>query len=93
MDPKYKDFINMGYHLSKIERGTFGEFSKIKEEFLEAEDALSQGNKVMELIELSDLIGAIEAYCSKYNITLQDLITMKEATGRAFSDGTRTARN
>ena len=83
----------MGYHLTEIERGTFGEFSKIKEEFLEAEDALLQGNKVMALIELSDLIGAIEAYCCKHNITLEDLIKMKEATGRAFNDGTRTARN
>ncbi len=85
--------VNMGYHISKIERGTFGEFSKIKEEFLEAQDALSQENKVMTILELSDLIGAIEAYCLKYNITLQDLIKMKEATGRAFGDGTRSSRN
>jgi len=83
----------MGYHISKIERGIFGEFSKIKEEFLEAEDALLQDNKIMTLLELSDLIGAIEAYCLKHDITLNDLLKMKEATGRAFNDGTRTSRN
>ncbi len=46
----------------------------------------------MLLVELADLIGAIEGYCTKHNITLDDLITMKEATKRAFSDGTRTPR-
>jgi hypothetical protein len=83
----------MGYHKTEIPRGEFGEFSKIREEFLESEDALDQDNKVMLLVELADLIGAIEGYCeSKYNITLQDLLTMKEATKRAFNDGTRSPR-
>ncbi len=82
----------MGYHINKIERGQFGEFSKIKEEFLEAEDAIEQGNKIMLLVELADLIGAIEGYCENHNITLSDLIKMKEATKRAFTDGTRTPR-
>ena len=35
----------MGYHLRKIEKGTLGEFSKIKEEFEELEDANKQSNK------------------------------------------------
>ena len=83
----------MGYHIKKIERGVFGEFSKIKEEFLEAEDSIEQGNTVMTLIELSDLIGSIEAYVSKYNMSLDDLIRMKDATKRAFTDGTRQSRN
>jgi hypothetical protein len=83
----------MGYHINKIERGVFGEFSKIKEEFLEAEDSIEQGNTVMTLIELSDLIGSIEAYVRKYNMTLDDLIRMKEATKRAFTDGTRQSRS
>ncbi len=82
----------MGYHINEIERGEFGEFSKIREEFLECEDALQQGNKVMLLVELSDLIGAIEGYCSKYNLKLDDLLKMKEATKRAFKDGTRESR-
>ena len=75
----------MGYHLTEIERGEYGEFSKIR-------DAIEQVNKVMLLVELADLIGAIEGYCTKHNITLDDLITMKEVTKRAFSDGTRTPR-
>ena len=83
----------MGYHNKEIPRGKFGEFSKIKEEFLEAEDAFEQDNKVMMLVELSDLLGAIEGYCSKHNITLNDLLRMKEATKRAFNDGTRSPRN
>lgn len=82
----------MGYHSKEIPRGKFGEFSKIKEEFMEAEDAFEQGNKVMLLVELADLIGAIEGYCSIYNITLDDLLKMKESTKRAFNDGTRSPR-
>lgn len=51
----------MGYHVKKIRRGELGHFSKIQEEFDELTDAYEQSNPVMELIELSDLIGAIEA--------------------------------
>lgn len=82
----------MGYHKNEIPRGKFGEFSKIKEEFLEAEDAFEQDNKLMLLLELSDLIGAIEGYCDKYNLDLEDILKMKESTKSAFSDGTRISR-
>jgi phosphoribosyl-ATP pyrophosphohydrolase len=82
----------MGYHSKEIKKGQFGEFSKIKEEFLEAEDAFDQGNNVMLLVELSDLLGAIEAFCGKHNMKLDDLIKMKEATKSAFMDGTRKSR-
>ena len=78
-----------GYHKNKIGKGVLGEFSKIREEVLEAEDALEQNNKVMLLVELCDLIGAIEAYVEKHNMNLDDLITMKNATKGAFLDGTR----
>ena len=84
----------MGYHKTEIPRGKYGEFSKIREEFLEAEDALEQDNKIMLMVELSDLVGSIEAYCKlHHNITLDDLIIMKEATKRAFTDGTRKPRD
>lgn len=79
----------MGYHIKKIDKGVLGEFSKIREEFLEAEDAIEQGNKVMLLVELCDMIGAIEAFVSGYNISLEDLLKMKDATKRAFLDGSR----
>ncbi len=81
----------MGYHKTEIPKGVLGEFSKIEEEFLEAVDAQIQGNKIMTLLELSDLLGAIENYTvNKHNITLADLITMKSATESAFKDGTRS---
>jgi len=83
----------MGYHTRKISRGTFGEPSKIREEFEEFEDAHFQGNTVMKLVELCDLIGAIEAYAvKKHNITLEELIIMKNATKSAFEEGERESR-
>ena len=62
---------------------------EFEEEFLELKDAYGQNNKVLEICELCDLVGAIEAYAQKYNLTLADLIKMKEANKRAFQDGTR----
>jgi len=79
----------MGYHKNEIKKGILGEFSKIKEEFLEAEDAYIQGNNIMLLLELSDMLGAIEDFLEKHNMDLQDLIKMKNATQSAFKDGTR----
>lgn len=80
----------MGYHVRDIPKGRLGEFSKIREEFMEAEDALEQKNKIMMLVELSDIIGAIESYCEKnYNIGLEDIIIMNRATKKAFNDGDR----
>lgn len=78
--------------MSVIPRGVFGEPSKIQEEFLEFKDAIEQNNKIMALVELADLIGAIEGYVNKSGITLDDLVAMKDATKRAFEDGTRTER-
>ena len=79
----------MGYHLTTIPKGVLGEYSKVQEEFLELTDAHNQENKVLEICELCDLIGAIELYANKFNLTLDDLIKMKEANKKAFEDGTR----
>lgn len=80
----------IGYHLYDIPKGELGERSKIIEEFKEWQDACEQDCKVMELVELSDLIGAIELYTNKhYNLTLNDLIKMKDITERAFENGRR----
>ena len=80
----------MGYHKRKIEKGVYGHFSKIKEEMDELLDAHEQGNPIMELIEISDLIGAIEAYTlGNYNITVHDILVMKNATQSAFESGDR----
>jgi len=80
----------MGYHKVKIEKGKFGEFSKIVEEYLELEDAVSQEAKVLIICELCDLIGAIEAYVNEaYNLSLNDLVKMKNLTKEAFKEGKR----
>ena len=81
----------MGYHLTKIERGEYGEISKIEEEVAELQDAAIQGNKIMELVELSDLVGAIDGYLQEHHpgTTMTDLITMAAATRRAFITGAR----
>ena len=79
----------MGYHKTQIPKGVLGEFSKISEEYLELFDAVEQDNKILEICELCDLVGAIEAYANKFNLSLNDIIKMKDATANAFNDGTR----
>lgn len=82
-----------GYHTISIMRGEFGEFSKIIEEAIEAEDAYKTNNPVMLLQELSDLLGAIEGFTvAKYNITLDDLRVMTAVTKKVFEEGHRTPR-
>ena len=79
----------MGYHVNKIPKGVLGENSKIVEEFLELQDAYEQGNIILQICEMCDLIGAIEAKARVFNLTLQDLVVMKDATKQAFLDGER----
>lgn len=81
----------MGYHINEIEKGVLGESSKIIEEVAELHDAEEQGNKVLALCELADLIGAIDHYLEKKfpGITVEDLKKMSDATRRAFEDGSR----
>lgn len=83
---------NRGYHVSDIPRGEFGQLSKITEEYLELVDANTQGVRIMEVNELADLLGAVEAYASTLGFTLSDLIAMKERTASAFASGDRVAR-
>lgn len=82
-----------GYHIRPIPKGKLGELSKVLEELDEATDAEGQNNPVMVLLELSDLLGAVDAYLqAKFNghITMTDLMTMASATKRAFDSGERT---
>jgi len=80
----------MGYHKVNIEKGVLGEMSKITEEINELEDAVAQDANVLIICELCDLIGAIEAYTEKrFNLTLEDLITMKNMTKESFNEGKR----
>lgn len=80
-----------GYHKTIITKGILGEISKIQEELDELKDAYDQNNKVLELCELADIIGAINLYLIKHfpDITIHNLITMAEATERAFENGER----
>ena len=80
-----------GYHITPIQKGTLGESSKILEEVHELIDAELQGCKVMAILELADLLGAIEAYLenTKYGVTLEDLRLMSSITKRAFLNGHR----
>lgn len=81
----------MGYHTHPINKGTPGEPSKIQEEFEEFKDAIAQESKLMALIELSDILGAISLYLEKYHPSLDiyDLAQMASLTRSAFQDGSR----
>ncbi len=60
--------FNPGYHLSPIPRGELGEFSKVLEEALECQDAHRQGVDLMVLIELSDMVGALNAFRDRHRL-------------------------
>jgi hypothetical protein len=81
-----------GYHLAPIAKGVLGEPSKILEEVHELIDAVAQDARVMELVELSDLMGAVEAFLQKRHpgYTLDDLMTFSAITKRAFVNGHRS---
>lgn len=53
---------NPGYHVNVIDKGVYGQFSKVAEEFQEVQDAWEQNCSIMALVELSDMLGAMEAY-------------------------------
>jgi len=80
-----------GYHVTEIEKGVLGELSKIREELDELFDAREQEVRIMELVELSDLYGAIEAYVHDKHpgISMDDLKAMSAVTKRAFANGRR----
>lgn len=84
----------MGYHRAEIRKGVIGRLSKVQEELDEALDAEAQGDRIMLLVELSDMIGALEAYLeAEYvDFSLEDLISFSDKTRSAFHDGTRKAR-
>ncbi len=79
----------MGYHKREIEKGEYGQFSKILEEFLELEDAYLQNDKILQICEFTDLIGAIEEYIKKFNLTIKDLKDFSDKTKEAFKQGDR----
>lgn len=82
----------MSYHVSEIPKGVYGEFSKIKEEFYEAQDAVAQGDNILLLNEICDLYGAIEEFVKRtYNMSMQDVEKFSKLTKSAFESGRRTS--
>ena len=80
-----------GYHIKDIQKREFGTVGKIVEESLELEDAFNQNCKVMMLVELSDLYGAINGFLHNHfpDMTMEDLAKMSDITKRAFENGFR----
>lgn len=80
----------MGYHIKEITKGHIGEFSKIAEEYAELADAYFQNNDILMLVELSDLVGAIDLFVKRnYNLTIMDVVAFSNLTQSAFQDGSR----
>ena len=80
----------MGYHINtNIPKGQIGEFSKITEEYHELNDAYLQDDKILQICELTDLIGAIEEYIKKFNLTIDDLKKFSDKTKQAFKENKR----
>jgi phosphoribosyl-ATP pyrophosphohydrolase len=79
----------MSYHIAKIKKGVLGKASKIQEELDELVDAENQNNKIMAMVELSDIYGALRLVAKEYGVTMDDLQVMADATERAFKNGHR----
>lgn len=85
---------NYGYHIDTIPRGVYGTSSKLLEEVLEIIDSEKQECKIMTLVELADLYGAINGYL-EHNFpskTMEDIKKMSDITQRAFINGHRKSR-
>lgn len=78
-----------GYHLRHIPKGILGQVSKIREELEELEDAAVQQNHLLQLVEASDLYGALERFAESKGVTMQQLADMAAVTRRAFDLGAR----
>jgi len=80
----------MGYHKREIPKGEYGEFSKITEEYTELLDAWEQGDRILVLCELADLVGAIEGFMDyEMGMRLDEAIKFMEKTKSAFQEGDR----
>ena len=79
----------MSYHIDEIKKGKFGEISKVQEEVSEYIDAEKQGIKIMAMLELADIYGALEAVAETHNLTMNDLKLMSDVTCKVFREGHR----
>jgi hypothetical protein len=83
--------VPIGYHTTSIQKHVAGTLDKIGEEFNEIKDAHKNGVKIMELVELSDLYGAMEMYLENNftDISMHDIKAMSNTTRRSFKNGRR----
>lgn len=78
-----------GYHVIDIKKHSHLSPLKLVEESLEFADALASGNRIMAMVELSDLYGAVIAQAEKLEVTPEELATMSKCTKNAFVTGGR----
>jgi phosphoribosyl-ATP pyrophosphohydrolase len=76
------------WHISKIEKGTLGQLSKVREELEEAIDAEKQGQTLMLLFELSDIIGACGLVANQHGMTLDHLVTFSKLRSKVAKEET-----
>ncbi len=78
-----------GYHVTQIKKSGILSPYKLVEETIEFVDALASGNKIMALVELSDLYGMVKLMANQLDATIEDIAIMSNTTTNAFSDNTR----
>jgi hypothetical protein len=79
------------YHTRHIPKGVYGELSKVFEECDELKDADEQGNPILVLNELADIVGAIDGFVEKYHgMGIEDVIKMMRLNQKAFESGHRS---
>ena len=74
-----------GYHLQNITKGKLGTVSKIQEELDEAVDSVNQKVKIMLLVELSDLIGAVKLVAQNCGSNIEELLSTLPETPKQGS--------
>lgn len=60
----------MAYHTREIKKGTFGEITKVIEEYEEFLD--NNNSEILKICELTDYYGAVKGYINKYNLIGDD---------------------
>lgn len=79
----------MSYHNIKIPKTHHNSHFKIQEEVMEYLDAISSGNKIMAIQELSDVYGCLEKLTHSLGYSISDLKVMSDTTKRVFNSGAR----
>lgn len=80
-----------GYHIKNIKKCNYGSMGKIQEELEELSDAHRQGSRIMMLVELADIYGALEGFLQENfpDMQMHDLKKFSDITKRAFKEGVR----